>query len=93
MVCISEYLNYFICSFNENNSFFIILDFPFDDEASTASGKRSYRSQNTNVERALSQQDKEVMLLEKIVGQNNEILEQLKKIADLLSSRKDINSS
>lgn len=41
--------------------------------------KRNYRSSNSSVERALELQEIQVTLLKKIVDQNEQILDELKK--------------
>lgn len=70
----------------------MISDFPGIEELSKTPDKRFYRSQNTNVERALSQQDREITLLEKIARQNEQILEELKKITQYIASKNNNNT-
>lgn len=45
------------------------------------SAKRSYRSHNTQVDRAIALQEKQIVLLEKISEQCNSILTEIKKIS------------
>lgn len=54
------------------------VGFPDDETSNTP--KRTYRSQNSQVDLALSLQQKQITLLERIVVQNDSILEELKKI-------------
>lgn len=63
-------------------TFFVLCLFDFEgfpdiDEIPKTPAERAYRSQNTHVEMALSQQDKQIMLLERCVEQNDRILDEL----------------
>ncbi|XP_055306870.1 uncharacterized protein LOC129571132 [Sitodiplosis mosellana] len=71
--------------FEENDD--ALSGFPEDDDTSKTPTKRSYRSQNNQVELALSQQEKQNMLLERIVEQNDGILDELKKMNGQLSTQ------
>lgn len=66
---------------------FDFVGFPDIDEASKTPTKRSYRSQNNQVELALSQKEKQTMLLERIVMQNDLILDELKGIKEQSSQQ------
>lgn len=44
--------------------------------------KRSYQSQNAQVEKALKLQEKQIAILERIEIQNNNILIELKKLSE-----------
>lgn len=70
----------------------MLQDFPEFDGTPKNSSKRSYRTQNTNVERALSQQSREITLLETIVGQNQQILEEVKKITAYMHKKSNNDS-
>lgn len=70
----------------------MLQDFPDFDGTPKNAGKRSYRTQNTHIERALSQQSREITLLETIVGQNQQILEEVKKITAYLHQKNKNNS-
>lgn len=72
---------------------FDFVGFPDEDETKTPT-KRSYRSQNHQVDLALSLQQKQNMLMERmvqqndrIVTQNDMILDQLKQINEQLSKQ------
>lgn len=66
---------------------FDFIGFPDIDETSKTPTQRTYRSQNNQVELALSQQDKQTMLLERIVMQNDLISDELKSIKEQLSQQ------
>lgn len=66
---------------------FDFVGFPELDETSNTPTKRTYRSHNNQVELALSHQEKQTMLLERIIAQNDGILEELKQIKEQLSKQ------
>lgn len=70
-----------VCPFNVCQIDFV--GFPDKDEAKTPT-KRSYRSQNNQVDLALSLQEKQNMLMERMVQQNDRIVEQNDMILDQL---------
>lgn len=68
---------------------FEFAGFPDFDETSKTPTKRTYRSQNNHVQLAITQQEKQTIILERIVEQNNRIIDELKDIKEQLKNQND----
>lgn len=71
---------------------FDFVDFPGVDETSNTPSKRAYRSQTNQVDLALALQEKQNILMERMISQNDRVIEQNYAILDELKQIKDLLS-
>lgn len=91
-----EYFNFLNISFFNAYLFIVsqfgFVDFPGVDETSNTPSKRAYRSQINQVDLALALQEKQNILMERMITQNDRVIEQNDAILDELKQIKDLLS-